>query len=573
MVAERERKEADDAKQIEAKERQEAADAVAKAEALVAQEAEARRKAALIEPEPEPESESQQAVEPMLAETEDQAMVRQAFDSVDTDHSGHLDRTEVCTLTHMLGRNVSEQELTQMMEEMGGSNGSEIDFPKFYAWWTKTEADSGEQSGGAGGKSGEMKARLQEMGEITRADVQEAFDTVDVDKSGTLDRHEVRKLSESLGRPVDDTELAQMMDAMDADGSGEVNFQEFYAWFTQVGDQAGGNAAASEMKQKLKDRKKEEKRLLKAQKKEEQRLQKQRKKDAKKKGGSGVLGAFMSTDGGPASEPGASSSAAEVDAALHSGGEGLSGDFVLIDNCLKKHAKSTDPYVSRALPRLQEMRDQMIAAAKRELREAVQWDDPQALRAHALHLSTIFGMELIGKEIAAVGQRCTDLNDQAALRMHGLLSSTSYPEICTALIEFEGFEDGQAAQTWEQLYQRKRWLQDQINDQVVEARESSDPSTVMALLQACVPFGDQVDLTSREQLEQRLLYLIRAPSIEHGTGGHGSATVLASRGMTAHEVRMAQHNAAEAFEQSQHESGADGWTIPLQPGTAHVVPV
>eukprot|EP01043_Picozoa_sp_COSAG02_P004248 COSAG02_NODE_109_length_36250_cov_121.168903_19_plen_1642_part_00 len=590
-VAQRERREAEDAKQVEAKKQQEAAEALAN---LVAQEAEARRKAELeaaeaqekaralmetkhhsgaqlIEPAPEPEpefalSQRDETMEPVSAETEEQAMVRRAFESVDADQSGHLDRTEVRTLTQILGRNISEQELTQMMDEMGGSNGSEIDFPKFYAWWMKAD---GVRSGGASSNAGEMKATLQAMGEITRADVQEAFDAVDVDKSGSLDRHEVRQLSESLGRPVDDTELAKMMDTMDADGSGEVNFHEFYVWFAQVGDGPGGSKAASEIKQTLKDRKKQEKKLLKAKKKEEQRLEKQRKKDAKKKGGaSGLLGAFRSVDF--ASEPGTSSPVAEVDAALHSGGEGVSGNFGLVDSCLKKHAESTDPYISRALPRLQEMRGHMIAAAKRELQEAVQWDDPQAIRAHAQHLCTIFGMELIGDEIAAIGQRCTDLNDQAALRMHSLLSSASYPDICTALIEFEGFEDGQAAQMWEQLFQRKRWLQDQINDQVVAARESSDAGTVMALLQACVPFGDQVDLTSREQLEQRLLYLIRAPSIEQGTGGHGSATVLASRGMTTHEVRMAQHTATEVFAQSQREAGADGLLYPVQPNTTHV---
>ena len=36
-----------------------------------------------------------------------------------------------------------------------------------------------------------------------------------------------------------------------------------------------------------------------------------------------------------------------------------------------------------------------------------------------------------------------------ALRMHRLLGSTSYAEITAALIEYEGFDEGEAARMWE----------------------------------------------------------------------------------------------------------------------------
>jgi hypothetical protein len=93
----------------------------------------------------------------------------------------------------------------------------------------------------------------------------------------------------------------------------------------------------------------------------------------------------------------------EVDAALHSGGEGgVGGDFVLIDNCLNRHSNSVDPYVLGAFPRLMEMRDEMIGQAKRDLQEAAEWDDPESIRAHAQHISTVFGVELMGREMAVL---------------------------------------------------------------------------------------------------------------------------------------------------------------------------
>lgn len=175
-----------------------------------------------LEPESEPVDEEREAV-------------RRAFEDVDTDRSGTLDKEEVRALTQILGRNVSDNELKAMMREMDGDGGGDIDFAEFFSWWNRSNG-----SGSPGG--GELKATLQAMGDITRADVKDAFDAVDTDRGGTLDRQEVRKLSENLGRPVDDSELAKMMSEMDADGSGEVDFNEFYAWFAKIGTEGGSEA-------------------------------------------------------------------------------------------------------------------------------------------------------------------------------------------------------------------------------------------------------------------------------------------------------------------------------------------
>jgi hypothetical protein len=54
---------------------------------------------------------------------------------------------------------------------------------------------------------------------------------MDSDEGGTLDRDEVRDLARSLGNQLTEAQLDQAMAEMDEDGSGEVDFEEFFDWY------------------------------------------------------------------------------------------------------------------------------------------------------------------------------------------------------------------------------------------------------------------------------------------------------------------------------------------------------
>ena len=57
------------------------------------------------------------------------------------------------------------------------------------------------------------------------------FDQMDVDGSGTLDQSEVELLAATAGKRMTKRQLHDAMVAMDTDGSGEVEFDEFTNWW------------------------------------------------------------------------------------------------------------------------------------------------------------------------------------------------------------------------------------------------------------------------------------------------------------------------------------------------------
>ena len=50
-----------------------------------------------------------------------------------------------------------------------------------------------------------------------------------------IDIHEMAKLLNMLGKKVTKSELDEIFSTIDPDGSGEVDFDEFFAWFSSAG--------------------------------------------------------------------------------------------------------------------------------------------------------------------------------------------------------------------------------------------------------------------------------------------------------------------------------------------------
>jgi Ca2+-binding EF-hand superfamily protein len=79
---------------------------------------------------------------------------------------------------------------------------------------------------------GLLRASLRQQNEALRMKQHEnlatqLFQKVDTDGGGNIEAEEVAALSARLGHPLTKPQLQEAMDEMDADGSGEVDLQEF----------------------------------------------------------------------------------------------------------------------------------------------------------------------------------------------------------------------------------------------------------------------------------------------------------------------------------------------------------
>lgn len=59
------------------------------------------------------------------------------------------------------------------------------------------------------------------------AEFKEAFDMFDLDGGGTIESHELKKVMGRLGESLTDAEIEEMVRALDQNGDGEIDFDEF----------------------------------------------------------------------------------------------------------------------------------------------------------------------------------------------------------------------------------------------------------------------------------------------------------------------------------------------------------
>lgn len=181
---------------------------------------------------------------------------RQLFHEIDADGGGTLDRDEIRQLARRLGKRLSDKQLNEAMMAMDADGSGDVAFDEFLSWWKGYLA-----SGGGGFFAGlslgflrsnpppppettlQRNMRMAEEEEERQREARQLFVEIDEDGGGTLDRDEIKKLAKKLGKKISEKQLSQAMLEMDADGSGDVCFEEFYYWWKQQ-QQASGRCAS-----------------------------------------------------------------------------------------------------------------------------------------------------------------------------------------------------------------------------------------------------------------------------------------------------------------------------------------
>jgi len=168
--------------------------------------------------------------------------IRRAFKYFDRDGSGSVDFDEFKFALDTFGMNLSDEQLLAFFGRYDEDLEGEISYLTFinalldegsmYKETKKAVASKINALFEEEDPDAEPKEQLsEEEKQQQKPMVEKMFNDLDMDASGLLDQEEVRQLVQDLGVELDDDQFAVVMSKLDGDGSGEVDFEEFFGWY------------------------------------------------------------------------------------------------------------------------------------------------------------------------------------------------------------------------------------------------------------------------------------------------------------------------------------------------------
>lgn len=143
---------------------------------------------------------------------EDVVRIRGCFEAVDEDESGEISEEELGYAFRMMGMKLDDKELHEAFLEVDLDGSGTVEWPEFLFLMSKFGA-------GQSLESNFTDERLAELREV--------FSLFDDDGNGSLDAKELSLVLRSVGLVPSDEEVQQMIDEVDADGSGCIEWPEF----------------------------------------------------------------------------------------------------------------------------------------------------------------------------------------------------------------------------------------------------------------------------------------------------------------------------------------------------------
>lgn len=153
---------------------------------------------------------------------------KKMFDLYDTDKGGTIGLSELKNLAKHLGCEMTEEALVRSVRNIGFTGADiELEFEVFLKWLAGSASDST-----GGDEFAFLKAKITAQGskalnneQIAR--LKEVFEYFDADHSGSIDADELVNVFSSMGQTVTQEEMREMIDQVDEDGSGQIEFEEF----------------------------------------------------------------------------------------------------------------------------------------------------------------------------------------------------------------------------------------------------------------------------------------------------------------------------------------------------------
>ncbi|XP_027329350.1 probable calcium-binding protein CML23 [Abrus precatorius] len=129
--------------------------------------------------------------------------VRKIFSKFDKNGDGKISCSELKDMLVTLGSKTTSEEVKRMMEEIDQNGDGYIDLKEF--------ADF----------------HCNDVGHEDSKELRDAFDLYDLDKNGLISAKELHDVLRKLGEKCSLSDCRRMISNVDADGDGNVNFEEF----------------------------------------------------------------------------------------------------------------------------------------------------------------------------------------------------------------------------------------------------------------------------------------------------------------------------------------------------------
>jgi len=149
---------------------------------------------------PSPTAQAPNSTDPKPVVTDE---VRRVFKSFDANGDGKISVSELGNVLKALGSNVPAEELQRVMVDLDTDRDGFICLDEFNAFWVAGSSDGGS------------------------AELKDAFDLYDQDKNGLISATELHLVLNRLQMTCTLEDCNRMIKSVDADGDGNVNFEEF----------------------------------------------------------------------------------------------------------------------------------------------------------------------------------------------------------------------------------------------------------------------------------------------------------------------------------------------------------
>lgn len=140
---------------------------------------------------------------------EDQARsLKDAFNLFDTEKTGKIQVKDLMKLLRYIGYNITEDEIDQLINNRDKDAPNEIEFIDFMIM---------------------VSTKLNVATLASEAQIAETFKTFDRDNDGYITADEFKVTLGSLGEELNDETIKEMIDEVDLNGDGKVDYKEFTA--------------------------------------------------------------------------------------------------------------------------------------------------------------------------------------------------------------------------------------------------------------------------------------------------------------------------------------------------------